>query len=209
MLSPVHQLRIAITLCAASALAVAKVGSAASDGSLLQRDPGIVAGPMVVRVSAGPATLIHAPSGAGFRVLLPVSGLAEMAGTTVFTARLELPGLRLAEPLALETFPLTTAWSAGSVGWEVPWRLPGGDFDAVRGVHTQAGPAGESGDPLRMNVTSAIRAIVNERADDFGLIVMPSRRVAGGPPALGIPEALAGQFESLTGAQLVVFCAFP
>jgi hypothetical protein len=107
--------------------------------------------------------------------------------------------------MALEVFPLTTAWSAGSVSWDAPWRQPGGDYQVIRGAYTRRGD--ESDQPARFNVSSAIRAVVNDGASDAGFILMPSRHAAEGTSPSGLPEAFATEVGALTGIKLVVFCA--
>lgn len=209
-MTTLHSLAITTILVASATLiAPGQVRTAFSDDVRPRRDPGIIAGPMIVQIGADDLTLIHAPSGGGIRVLLSFSGLAELAGTTVHSAQLEIPGLHFDDPTALEAFLLETPWEPGAVDWDSPWQRPGGDLDLLRGSYARIGPDDGTGRPVRFNVSPAVRAIVNEERTNAGFILVPSRHVIEGTPASGLSEALATDLESLTGIQLVVFCVVP
>jgi len=170
-------------------------------------DAGAVDGPRIVEIAADTPVLIQSPAGGGSRVLLSFSGLTALQGVTVFSARLEIPGIAAADPFAVELYPVTTAWTSGSVSWGSPWRAAGGDFDPTHVAYTRIAAGDGGGGPIRLNVSMAVRQMINEGAANNGFLLMPALHVGGeGAPAAGFASAVAAALAGTSEIKLVVFC---
>lgn len=94
------------------------------------------------------------------------------------------------------------------MGWSVPWSAPGGDISSTApyGI-VRVRPDSDEGSVIALNVSDAVRNIVNNGAPNYGFVLMPTRRPTGGELLrLGIPSVLATTLSSVDGVKLVLLC---
>ena len=102
----------------------------------------------------------------------------------------------ITEVVEMWLFPVTTAWTSQSAGWNSPWSLPGGDYDDAHalGMYVVNGDA-----PIAsFTVTEALQ-ILQHVGIYRGFIIMP--------PAyerVGFEENLMQGFPQLNGIKLVI-----
>jgi hypothetical protein len=72
--------------------------------------------------------------------------------------------------LELRVYPVTTAWTQGSVDWDSGWENPGGDFDADLYSPARVDLRSRTG-ILVFDLTVALKEIVEGGMDDYGFLV--------------------------------------
>ena len=73
-------------------------------------------------------------------------------------------------PLVIETYPVTTAWDAESVGWSTDWETAGGDFDE-HGCATYVSDASETMS-VSLDLTHVVQRWVSDETENCGMIIL-------------------------------------
>ena len=108
------------------------------------------------------------------RVLFEIPSLQEYREEWVSSATLilDLPPGSFPGEVELLVDAVATPWG-GSATWSSPWTHPGGDVEGQTGDGTTLA-AGPSPSQVRLDVTTALRGMVEGDLGEYGLIVYPS-----------------------------------
>ncbi len=117
-------------------------------------------------------TTIEDEAGAS-RILFRVDHLDRLEHSLLRKAQLRIPyalGSTDERTLELRVYPVTTAWTQGSVAWDIGWENPGGDFDADLYSPARVDLRSRTG-TLVFDLTVALKEIVEGGMDDYGFLV--------------------------------------
>jgi hypothetical protein len=117
-------------------------------------------------------TTIENEAGAS-RILFRVNDLDRLRHSLTRRAQLRIPftlGATDERTLELRVYPVTTAWTQGSVAWDTGWENPGGDFDADLYSPAKVDLRRRTG-ALVFDLTVALKEIVEGGMDDHGFLV--------------------------------------
>jgi hypothetical protein len=95
--------------------------------------------------------------------------------------------------------PLASEWQVGTVGWDNPWFIPGGDFDSLNTANYFLNPP-EPG-PYTIDLKRVFAAEIEGDTPDYGFIIIPYRlngmasRLIGNLDFLRSQPVLRIQFE--------------
>ena len=155
-----------------------------------------------IRVPVLGHDVISSPEGER-RILLQIGSLDALHGMAVGRAVLEVAvpmGLEAGVEQEVRAYPITTAWTPGSVDWTTGWSEPGGDFLAElcgRGIARRSADRST----FEVDLTSMVISIL-DGTEAFGLLVtVPPHDGIGFDGTAG--EMLAGV---LANAHLDVVC---
>jgi hypothetical protein len=145
-------------------------------------------------------TTIENEAGAS-RILFRIDQLDRLRHSLIRMAQLRVP-YTLASPdertLELRIYPVTTAWTQGSVAWDTGWENPGGDFEADLYSPARVDLRSRTG-TLVFDLTVALKEIVEGGMEDHGFLVSVRPSEADGIEA----DDLA-LFQNLASADLDV-----
>jgi hypothetical protein len=147
-----------------------------------------------VIIPVGDVAVLRDPEGGGFRVLVTFPGLDAYVGRELHFARLVLPPFQVTDLVTLEAYPVTTAWTRGTVSWDSPWTQPGGDYDPNRRADVRVHPDRDPERPVWLSVTRHIYAFTEIGERNYGLLIRPPSYVGEEFPR--DLDRLATYFES-------------
>ena len=139
------------------------------------------------------------------RVLVDFGALSEVSGQFITSAYLEfdLPSHRRQSDLNIQVLTLQRGWRDGATSWTQPWTRPGGDVDDTHSQWIEL-LAEDSASEVRINVTQAVRAIVEgeDASNGFLLTVRDGDRD-------GFTLSERSLFESISSGRLEIKTANP
>lgn len=91
------------------------------------------------------------------------------AGSTILAAHLYLNPVDSNNGQVNSIYRVTTQWSEGTVTWNDPWNIPGGDYDPTSLY--QNFDAGSSGCVTQVTVTNLVSDWVNGTYPNYGLLI--------------------------------------
>lgn len=143
-------------------------------------------------------TITHPTTGIGRVVFHADLSVAE-EHVAVRRAFIRVPrtSLTVSEDMTLRIFPVTTAWSRGSVGWASGWSQEGGDFDPD--LHARAEVPATGSDEIVFDITMLAKEILEHGADNLGFLVSMDPKRGEGLPA----EDIEG-WDELSGVEVEV-----
>ncbi|MBZ0270214.1 hypothetical protein K8I85_18835 [bacterium] len=138
--------------------------------------------------------------GGDHRLLFKADGLRFLESVAIRHARIEfdLAGATADRALYLSLCPVTTEWTAGSVGWESGWTRAGGDFD--EDLASDAAVDLSRGGKASFDVTPILKEWLEHGAEYDGFLLTVQPREGGE----GIRGEDLSRLQGLQGASLVV-----
>jgi len=113
-----------------------------------------------------------------YRLLFKVDeleGLGESAAISHAELSFDLTGTTAERTVYLSLCPVTTSWSAASVGWDTGWTRPGGDFD--RGLSSRATvDLSRGGGRAIFDVTPIVKEWLEQGAEYHGFLLTAQPR---------------------------------
>ena len=120
--------------------------------------------------TASETAVIVPPDSSEARLLVAFEMPEVPAGQEINYAELKFEMADLPELIELELYEVSTAWSSGSVSWENPWGVAGGDIREVRAGSWITDD--RTGNLVKFDITDSIKRIASGTVVNHGFVVV-------------------------------------